>query len=195
MTWNGRPLHEAASAVALLDGALRLTVTCWPSTTWRPPSRGLGALGRVIIAVDVPILLAISPHTLRDAANSRLASNPPSRRLGGLDHATAATDVLILMASSLPTAISKLAGTPLQQATTHSQVALQWVHYLERDVGARQVVATTAVTGQGTTAVITGVDAAATAAAVIAAAHMIAPIPRSLPHLSSSAKTCCSSSV
>ena len=106
--------------------------------------------------MDVPILLAISPHTLREAATS------------------------------------KPVCTPLQQAPTPSRVALQWVHYLGRDVVARQVVATTAVTGQGTTAVITGVDAAATAAAVIAAARMIAPTPRSLPHLSLNAKTCCS---
>ena len=157
MRWNGRPQHEAALAVALLDGALRLTATCWPSITWRPPSRRLGALGHVIIAVDVPIPLAISLHTLREAATS------------------------------------KPACTPLQQAPTQSRVALQWAHYLVRDVVARQVVATTAVTGQGTTAVITGIDAAATAAAVIAAARMIAPTPRSLPHLSLNAKTCCSS--
>ena len=195
MRWSGRPLHEAALAVALLDGALRLTATCWPSTTWRSLSKRLGALGHEITAVDVPILLAISPHTLREAATSKLASNPPSRRLEGLGHAIAAADVPIPPAISLPTATSKPAGTPPQQATTHSRVALQWVHYLERDVGARQVVATTAVTGQGIIAVITGVGAAATAAAAIAAAHMIAPTPRSLPHLSLSAKTCCSSSV
>ena len=197
MRWNGMPQHEAALAVALLDGALRLTATCWPSITWRPPSRRLGALGHVIIAVDVPILLAISPHTLREAATSKLASNPPSRRLGGLGHVIAAADVPILLAISLHTlreaATSKPACTPLQQAPTQSRVALQWAHYLGRDVVARQVVTTTAATGQGTTAVITGIDAAATAAAVIAAARMIAPTPRSLPHLSLNAKTCCSS--
>ena len=199
MRWSGRPRHEAALAVALLDGALRLTATCWPSITWKPPSRRLGALGHVITAVDVPILLAISPYTLREAATSKLVSNPLSRRLGGPGHVITAVDVPILLVISphtlLEAATSRPAGTPLQQAPTQSRVALQWAHYLGRDVVARLVVATTAVTGQGTTAVITGVDAAATAAAVIAAAHMIAPIPLSLPHLSLSAKTCCSSLV
>ena len=114
MRWSGRPQHEAALAVALLDGALRLTATCWPSITWRPPSRRLGALGHVIAAVDVPILLAISPHSLREAATSKPASNPPSRRLGGLDHAIAVADVPIPPAISLPTATSKPAGTPPQ---------------------------------------------------------------------------------
>ena len=79
MRWNGRPLREAAGAVALLDGALHLTLTCRPLTTWRTPSRRLGGLGHVIIAVDVPILLAISLHTLREAAIIKPACTPPQQ--------------------------------------------------------------------------------------------------------------------
>ena len=150
MRWNGRPQHEAALAVALLGGALHLTVT--PSTTWTPLSMRLGTLGHVIIAVDVPILLAISPHTLLKTATSKPACNPPSRRLGALGHVIAAVDVPLLLAISLHTlrevATSKPACTPLQQASTPSRVALRWAHCLVRDAVARQVVATTAATGK-----------------------------------------------
>ena len=82
-----------------LDGALHLTVTCRPSTTWRPPSRRLGVLGHVIRAVGVPILLAISPRTLLKVASSKPASNPPSRCLGVLGHVIVAEDVPILLPS------------------------------------------------------------------------------------------------
>ena len=96
-------------------------------------------LGHASIAVDVPILPAISPHTLLEVATSKPACNPPQQAL-----------------------------------------ALKWARYLVQDAVAHQVVATTAATGQGTTVVITGIDAAATAAVVIVvtiAVRMTAPTP------------------
>ena len=65
--------------MALLVRALRLTVTCRPSTTWRTLSRRLGAQGHVIAAVDMPLLLAISLHTLREVAISKPACTPPQQ--------------------------------------------------------------------------------------------------------------------
>ena len=154
----------------------------------------------MIIAVDVPILLAISPHTLLKVATSKPACNPPSRRLGALGHVIAVVDVPLLLAISLHTlwevATSKPACTPLQQASTPSRVALRWAHCLVRDAVARQVVATTAATGQETTAVIIGMDTAATAAAVIAvtvAVRMTAPTPHSPPLSSTSVRLSSSS--
>ena len=130
--------------MAPLDEALHLTGTCRPSTIWRPPSRCLGALGHTITAVDVPILLASSPHILLKVATSKPACNPP------------------------------------RQALAPSRVDPKWACYLLRDAVAHQVVATTAATGQGTTVVITGIDAAATAAVVIVvttAVRMTTPTP------------------